>query len=496
MVFDCPVIKTLQPHEWQVSRVLFHPTLNILASASWDRTVHLYDVDEGREVRTFPRGVHKGAIITVGWHPSGGILASGSADNTTVLWDAASGRSLQTLREHFGWVMDCSFSPDRARLATASWDKTVRLWDCTTGALISTLNGHAKGVTSCRFYPVGQSSALLASTGEDARLWDTRNGKVVMTMTGIHADALLRIVWSAEGTTIAVSSADTTISVWDAKTGKMMRQLKGHGDAVKDLAFTTDPKRSESLLASAGGDSAVLWDMQANVENQLCDLRKHDEGKEVETVSISSDNTVLASGGRDGKIVLYKIPELPKEKPAPNKWRQSSVMGETRGAYQAKGFSIAAPASGSDTMPSIEEKRTSFPRAFTGEAGTLTQAGKIARPPARSADTRAQLHQAQDEAWMAALDSPEPYSSPPPKDATATKSNTATKTSTMTKNPQAHMNRMMSFMARSDSTTPAEAPAADAKAQTREKTTVEAMMEASEPRFKKDTFKRVSYSEK
>jgi WD40 repeat protein len=52
----------------------------------------------------------------------------------------------------------------------------VRLWDPSSGELLSTLRGHTKGVWACKFYPVGHTSALLATAGEDAtcRLWDTR----------------------------------------------------------------------------------------------------------------------------------------------------------------------------------------------------------------------------------------------------------------------------------------------------------------------------------
>jgi len=48
------------------------------------------------------------------------LVASTSADNTTALWDAATGKKMRTLREHFGWVLDCSFAPDRTKFATVS----------------------------------------------------------------------------------------------------------------------------------------------------------------------------------------------------------------------------------------------------------------------------------------------------------------------------------------------------------------------------------------
>jgi hypothetical protein len=40
---------------------------------------------------------------------------------------------------------------------------------------------------------------------------------------------------------------------------------------------------------------------------------QHDEGKEVEAVSISYNGRLLATGGRDGKVIISKIPSLPKE---------------------------------------------------------------------------------------------------------------------------------------------------------------------------------------
>ena len=55
------------------------------------------------------------------------------------------------------------------------------------------------------------------------------------------------------------SSEDATIKVWDYETGDFERTLKGHTDAVQDLAFDHTGK----FLASCSADLTIrLWDFQ------------------------------------------------------------------------------------------------------------------------------------------------------------------------------------------------------------------------------------------
>ena len=57
------------------------------------------------------------------------MLASASDDNTVKLWDTSTGKEIKTLSGHTNRVNGVSFSPDGKMLASASDDNTVKLWN-------------------------------------------------------------------------------------------------------------------------------------------------------------------------------------------------------------------------------------------------------------------------------------------------------------------------------------------------------------------------------
>uniref|UniRef100_A0A914XR17 Uncharacterized protein n=1 Tax=Plectus sambesii TaxID=2011161 RepID=A0A914XR17_9BILA len=84
---------------------------------------------------------HNKEIYTIKWSPLGQTLASASFDATVRLWDVERGQCLRTLSKHLEPVYSVGFSPDGRYLASGSFDRSVYIWETNSGKLVQSYTG-------------------------------------------------------------------------------------------------------------------------------------------------------------------------------------------------------------------------------------------------------------------------------------------------------------------------------------------------------------------
>ncbi|MEZ5940535.1 MAG: protein kinase [Planctomycetaceae bacterium] len=221
-------------------------------------------------------------------------------------------------------------SPNGKQFVMATWDGVAQIVDVESLAIVRQLK-----IDGLYVHSVDWHRDVIATGGSDAegyiRLWNASTGNELSHFTG-HKDAVVDVTFSPDGRWLLTTSYDGTARLWDISEPRQPTEalaLDGHSWWVWEGAFSPgfDPfnSASKSQIVTASQDGkAIVWDVAASslaAERQVSTTGDRELTASIATtfsghqgpvysVAVNSDN-IVATGGYDGRILLWKPEDVP-----------------------------------------------------------------------------------------------------------------------------------------------------------------------------------------
>jgi guanine nucleotide-binding protein subunit beta-2-like 1 protein len=205
------------------------------------------------------------------------MIISSSRDKSCIVWHLSHqeenyGMPRKRLTGHAHFVEDVILSSDGQFALSGSWDHTLRLWDLSTGQTTRRFVGHEKDVLSVAF-SADNRQIVSGSRDKSVKLWNTLGECKYTIVEDGHTEwvSCVRFSPSTSNPLIVSCGWDKLVKVWNLSNCKLRTNLVGHTAYLNTVTVSPDG----SLCASGGQDGmALLWDL--NEGKKLYNLNADD----------------------------------------------------------------------------------------------------------------------------------------------------------------------------------------------------------------------------
>ncbi len=241
------------------------------------------------------RGVHEGGVLAVAIHPSGTAFATAGQDSRVLIWSAAEGQVSRAIDVGGGWVENVAWSPDGQWLA-ASCSRQVRAYGA-DGAEVWRSDDHPSTVSAIAWSSVGE---LATACYGRVTFFDASTGELRQKLE--WQGSLVSMVLSPDGDIVACGSQDNSVHFWRRSTGEDS-MMSGYPAKPSALSFDD----TGTLLATGGGEAVTVWSFQGSGPEGTRPGVLELHVQPITTLAFAPGAMRLASGGRDGTVVVWSL---------------------------------------------------------------------------------------------------------------------------------------------------------------------------------------------
>jgi WD40 repeat protein len=328
-------ITTFRGHLGGVVYIAFSPDSKLIASASNDNTIKLWDPKTGNVARTFSIELteenhddYPFAIVEssskLSFSQDGKILTLGNGNGSIISWQVDTGKLVQKLRRQEG-SSRAAFSADGNFFAHGfavepfqpflpeddmregvniekfvdsynRWSSNpraggIKIWDVKTGKQVNSLSN--TGFSFAIALSPNNQFLVTTNLGGVAQLWDLNSKRLVREWSGFRTVAI-----SSDSQLIASDSCNR-VKVWNLVTGKEIHSFPKKGCDLS-LAFSSD---SKILAIGSTSENVIrLWDVKTGRETITL------PSEQVFSIAISPNGELIVSSSLDGTIRVWMMP--------------------------------------------------------------------------------------------------------------------------------------------------------------------------------------------
>ncbi len=205
---------TLEGHTDTVYLVIISPNGKLVASASYDDTIKIWNVQTGGLHCTFNADITDSRKLL--FSPDGRYLMGiVKVEDVTKIctWDIEAGELITSTNTEIDVdeFTSMDFSYDGLTIVTTDGNLNIHFWNVATGKRNNTSIPNAKG-----YYAVlsPDNKRIAVEYSEKITLWDIESGELIKTLEG-HISDINSIVFSTDGTKLVSCCRDSTIILWD-----------------------------------------------------------------------------------------------------------------------------------------------------------------------------------------------------------------------------------------------------------------------------------------